>query len=98
MCVAAARAAMAASLLRHMCVCVCVCMCATHVVPRLDSRTSLRVKGSPVMRSVQFLRFTLSSSTASHAYTFPDGFTATTLEWSVNSCDGVGGLCKEGFD
>ncbi len=61
--------------------------------PRL---TSLRVKGSPVMRSVQFFRFTLSSCTASHAYTFPDGFTATTLEWSVNSCksrdvEGVGG-------
>lgn len=60
----------------------------THVV---YTRTSLRVKASPVMRSVQFLRLMLSSSTASQAYTFPDGFTATTLEWSVNSCQYVNG-------
>jgi hypothetical protein len=31
------------------------------------------------------LRLMLSSSTASHEYTLPEGFTATTCVWSLNS-------------
>lgn len=51
-----------------------------------QARTSLRVNGSPVMRSVQFFLLMFSSCTASIAYTLPDGLIATTCVLSLNSC------------
>lgn len=64
-----------------------------------QARTSLRVNGSPVMRSVQFFLLMFSSCTASIAYTLPDGLIATTCVLSLNSCpDQERGLVESGLE